>query len=171
MINSPFTHMSDPSTEVRDFTFIDLFSGIGGLRQAFETIGGTCVFSSEIDRFCQATYRANYGDHHVITGDITEVETQEIPAHDVLLAGFPCQPFSLAGVSKRRALNRPHGFHCETQGTLFFEVVRILASCRPRFFLLENVKNLVNHDRGRTFRVIRETLQKKLSYRIHEQVP
>ncbi len=153
-----------------DFTFIDLFAGIGGLRRGFETIGGKCIFSSEWDRFCQTTYRANYGEDQVIAGDITKIEIQEIPHHDLLLAGFPCQPFSLAGVSKKNALNQPHGFRCETQGTLFFDVARILADRRPRFFLLENVKNLVNHDRGRTFRVIMDTLQKDLDYRVHVRV-
>lgn len=153
-----------------DFTFIDLFAGIGGLRQGFEAIGGKCIYSSEWNRFCQTTYAANYGDEHAIAGDITEINTREIPAHDVLLAGFPCQPFSLAGVSKKNALNQPHGFRCETQGTLFFDVARILADCRPRFFLLENVKNLVNHDRGQTFRVIMNTLEEELGYCVDVRV-
>ena len=153
-----------------DFTFIDLFAGIGGLRQGFEAIGGECIFSSEWDRFCQTTYEANYGDEHVFAGDITKIKSDEVPPHDLLLAGFPCQPFSLAGVSKKNALNRPHGFRCETQGTLFFDVARILAHHRPRFFLLENVKNLVNHDRGQTFRVIMDTLEKDLDYRVHLRV-
>ena len=153
-----------------DFTFIDLFAGIGGLRQGFESIGGKCIFSSEWNRFCQTTYEANYGDHHEFAGDITTLQSDDIPHHDVLLAGFPCQPFSLAGVSKKNALNQPHGFSCETQGTLFFDVVRILAHRRPAFFLLENVKNLVNHDRGRTFRVIMDTLEKDLDYRVHVRV-
>ena len=152
------------------FTFIDLFAGIGGLRQGFEAIGGSCVFTSEWDRFCQITYRANYGDGHPIAGDITQLPAQDVPEHDVLLAGFPCQPFSIAGVSKKNALNRPHGFRCETQGTLFFDVARILEYRRPRFFLLENVKNLVNHDRGRTFRVIMSTLERELGYRVHVRV-
>ena len=95
-----------------DFTFIDLFAGIGGLRQGFEAIGGECIFSSEWDRFCQTTYEANYGDEHVFAGDITKIKSDEVPPHDLLLAGFPCQPFSLAGVSKKNALNRPHGFRC-----------------------------------------------------------
>jgi len=153
-----------------DFTFIDLFAGIGGLRQGFEAIGGKCIFSSEWNSFCQKTYETNYDDDHKVTGDITQIEAQEIPTHDVLLAGFPCQPFSLAGVSKKNALNQPHGFRCETQGTLFFDVARILAYRRPRFFLLENVKNLVNHDRGQTFRVIMDTLEKDLGYRVHVRV-
>ena len=159
-----------PLSDRPDFTFIDLFAGIGGLRQGFEAIGGECIFSSEWDRFCQTTYEANYGDEHVFAGDITKIKSDEVPPHDLLLAGFPCQPFSLAGVSKKNALNRPHGFRCETQGTLFFDVARILAHHRPRFFLLENVKNLVNHDRGRTFRVIMDTLEKDLDYRVHFRV-
>ena len=154
----------------RDFTFIDLFAGIGGFRQAFEGIGGSCVFSSEWDRYCLMTYRHNYGDQHVIGGDITRIETHEIPDHDVLLAGFPCQPFSLAGVSKKKALNQPHGFRCKTQGTLFFDVARILADHRPRFFLLENVKNLLSHNEGRTFEVIMNTLEKELNYHVHIRV-
>ena len=153
-----------------EFTFIDLFAGIGGLRQGFEAIGGKCIFSSELNHFCQTTYQANYGDSHVMVGDITKTESHVIPRHDVLLAGFPCQPFSLAGVSKKNSLNQPHGFRCETQGTLFFDVARILADCRPRTFLLENVKNLVNHDRGRTFHIIMDTLECKLNYRTHVRV-
>ena len=150
------------------FGFIDLFAGIGGLRRGFEAIGGRCVFSSEWNSFSQLTYRANYpGDNHPIAGDITEVSENDIPEHDVLLAGFPCQPFSIAGVSKKNALNRPHGFACETQGTLFFDVERILRKHRPKAFLLENVKNLVNHDKGRTFSVIRHTLEEKLGYNVH----
>jgi len=164
------SHFTNRPTNRPDFTFIDLFAGIGGLRQGFEAIGGECIFSSEWNRFCQTTYETNYGARHAFAGDITEIESREIPPHDVLLAGFPCQPFSLAGVSKKNALNQPHGFRCETQGTLFFEVARILADCRPRFFLLENVKNLVNHDRGRTFRVIMDTLEKELGYRVHVRV-
>lgn len=152
------------------FTFIDLFAGIGGLRQGFESIGGRCIFTSEWDPFCKATYEANYGDDHTLAGDITKLPVQDIPEHDLLLAGFPCQPFSIAGVSKKNALNQPHGFRCGTQGTLFFDVARILEHRRPRFFLLENVKNLVNHDRGRTFRVIMETLEEELGYRVHVRV-
>ncbi len=149
------------------FAFVDLFAGIGGLRRGFERIGGRCVFTSEWNTFSQQTYRANFpGDNHPIAGDITEVSEGDIPDHDVLLAGFPCQPFSIAGVSKKNALNRPHGFACETQGTLFFDVERILKKHRPKAFLLENVKNLVNHDRGRTFSIIRQTLEEKLRYKI-----
>lgn len=148
-----------------EFRFIDLFAGIGGLRMGFESIGGQCVFTSEWNKFSQQTYIANFGEDHPVEGDITAVHADEIPEHDVLLAGFPCQPFSLAGVSKKNALGRPHGFADETQGTLFFDVVRILAARRPAAFLLENVKNLTSHDKGNTFRVIRETLR-ELGYHI-----
>ena len=154
------------------FRFIDLFAGIGGLRRGFDGIGGRCVFTSEWDRFAQATYRANYhdGPDHVFKGDITKVEMEEIPEHDVLLAGFPCQPFSIAGVSKKNSLGRKHGFHCDTQGTLFFDVARIIESHRPKVFLLENVKNLLSHDKGRTFAVIGRTLEEELGYRISIRV-
>jgi DNA (cytosine-5)-methyltransferase 1 len=154
------------------FRFIDLFAGIGGLRRGFDAIGGKCVFTSEWNSYAQQTYLANYhdGDDHVMAGDITAVEASTIPEHDVLLAGFPCQPFSIAGVSKKNALGREHGFRCEAQGTLFFDVVRILDHHRPRAFLLENVKNLVNHDGGNTFRVIHDTLKHELGYHIQWKV-
>jgi DNA (cytosine-5)-methyltransferase 1 len=149
------------------FTFIDLFAGIGGLRRGFDAIGGKCIFTCERDKHSQETYRANYPeDTHDIYPDITTLREQDIPPHDVLLAGFPCQPFSIAGVSKKNALNRPHGFACETQGTLFFDIQRILAYHRPKAFLLENVKNLVNHDKGNTFRIIRDVLENQLGYTI-----
>lgn len=148
------------------FTFIDLFAGIGGLRKGFETIGGKCVFTSEWDKFSQLTYQANFRDEHTIAGDITKIEADEIPQHDVLLAGFPCQPFSLAGVSKKNSLGREHGFKCETQGTLFFDVARIIEHHKPKAFLLENVKNLQSHDKGRTFEVIKKTLTEELGYHI-----
>ena len=151
------------------FRFIDLFAGIGGLRLGFEGIGGKCVFTSEWDENAQRTYRANFGEHD-IAGDIVAVAASRIPEHDVLLAGFPCQPFSIAGVSKKNALGRPHGFECETQGTLFFEVERILEAHRPRAFLLENVKNLQSHDGGRTFAVITRTLRQKLGYNVWTRV-
>ncbi|HVW86875.1 MAG TPA: DNA (cytosine-5-)-methyltransferase [Bryobacteraceae bacterium] len=153
------------------FTFIDLFAGIGGMRAGFEHAGGRCVFTSEWNPWAKKTYLANYeGDDDCFAGDITSVGTDRIPDHDVLLAGFPCQPFSIAGVSKKNALGRPHGFACATQGTLFFEVARIIAAKRPRAFLLENVKNLVSHNGGHTFRVIRETLTDELGYRIDAKV-
>ena len=149
------------------FRFIDLFAGIGGMRYGFEAIGGTCVFASEWDKYARLTYAANFDlRDEEIRGDIREVKENDIPPHDVLLAGFPCQPFSIAGVSKKNALNRPHGFACEMQGNLFFEIVRILRYHRPKAFLLENVRNLVNHDKGRTFRIIRETLEDDLKYDI-----
>jgi DNA (cytosine-5)-methyltransferase 1 len=152
------------------FRFIDLFAGIGGLRRGFEPLGGQCVFTSEWDRYSQLTYSANFDCDHEFAGDITKVAAADIPQHDVLLAGFPCQPFSIAGVSKKNALHRPHGFACEAQGTLFFDVARILSHHRPRAFLLENVKNLVNHDRGRTFEVIMRVLREELGYEVHTRV-
>ena len=150
------------------FRFIDLFAGIGGLRRGFDE-WGECVFTSEWDKYSQKTYLANYECEHEVAGDITKVAVESIPAHDLLLAGFPCQPFSIAGVSKKNALNRPHGFLDETQGTLFFNVAKIIQHHRPRAFLLENVKNLVNHDKGRTFEVIHRTLV-ELEYQIHWKV-
>ncbi len=152
------------------FDFIDLFAGIGGLRKAFEQVGGRCVFTSEWDTYAQKTYAENFLDGHSIAGDITQVQAADIPDHDVLLAGFPCQPFSIAGVSKKNAMGKAHGFACETQGTLFFDVARIIEEKRPRAFLLENVKNLVSHDKGRTFDVIRRTLTNDLGYHIHYRV-
>ena len=139
------------ASKPNDFTFIDLFAGIGGTRLGFEAAGGRCVFTSEWDRFCQQTYRANFPQTHTLAGDIRAVQTDDIPDHDLLVAGFPCQPFSVAGVSKKNSLGRKHGFECNTQGTLFFEIERILAAKRPSAFLLENVKNLRSHDKGRTF--------------------
>lgn len=152
-----------------DFRFIDLFAGIGGIRTAFEAAGGRCVLTSEWNKFSQKTYVANHGVDHSFIGDITDL-THEIPDHDVLLAGFPCQPFSIAGVSKKNSLNRPHGFSDPTQGTLFFEIKRILQQRRPASFLLENVKNLKSHDGGNTFKVIIETLQNELGYEVHTKV-
>lgn len=153
-----------------DFTFVDLFAGIGGTRLGFEQAGGRCVFTSEYDAFCQRTYRANFRPDHAIAGDIREVSqsldlASIVPDHDVLVAGFPCQPFSVAGVSKKNALGQAHGFACETQGTLFFEICKILEAKRPLAFLLENVKNLKSHDKGNTFRVIVRSLR-ELGYDI-----
>ena len=151
------------------FTFIDLFAGIGGMRLGFQAIGGKCVFTSEWDKYSAETYRRNFqGDEHKIAGDIRAIEAEEIPDHDLLLAGFPCQPFSIAGVSKKNALGHPHGFDCNTQGTLFFEIERIIDAKRPRAFLLENVKNLARHDGGRTFGVIMRVLREKLGYYVPE---
>jgi len=152
------------------FTFIDLFAGIGGLRLGFEPLGGTCVFTSEWNEYSKQTYIANFGNEHEIAGDITKVHVENIPRHDLLLAGFPCQPFSIAGVSKKNSLNRPHGFRCEAQGTLFFDVARIIDHHRPGAFLLENVKNLVNHDKGKTFKVIHKILTEELKYHVSYRV-
>jgi DNA (cytosine-5)-methyltransferase 1 len=154
------------------FRFIDLFAGIGGLRRGFEPIGGRCVFTSEWDLKCQETYRRNYPDNHEIAGDIRPfAENPElVPEHDVLLAGFPCQPFSIAGVSKKNALGRPHGFLCDTQGTLFFDTAQIIAHHRPAAFVLENVKNLERHDKGRTFATILHSLTKELGYHVQYRV-
>lgn len=152
------------------FKFVDLFAGIGGLRLGYERIGGECVFTSEWDKYARRTYEANFSVNHAIAGDVVAIPSELIPPHDVLLAGFPCQPFSIAGVSKKNALGRPHGFACDTQGTLFYEVARILNYHRPRFFLLENVKNLVTHDSRRTFATIRRVLTEELGYEVHTKV-
>ena len=149
------------------FCFIDLFAGIGGLRIAFERTGGKCVFSSEYNKFSQETYAANFLE--MPEGDITQINERHIPDHDILVAGFPCQPFSIAGVSKKKSLGKSHGFLDKTQGTLFFDIVRILRHKRPSAFLLENVKNLTSHDKGNTFQIISETLH-NLGYEIFYQV-
>jgi len=159
-----------PLPEAR-FSFIDLFAGIGGMRIAFEEAGGRCVFTSEWDEYARRTYTANFPtDGHSFAGDITKVPAEAVPAHDVLLAGFPCQPFSIAGVSKNNALGREHGFLHATQGTLFFETARIIAHHRPRAFLLENVRNLVTHDRKRTLQTILATLSEELGYLVSWRV-
>ncbi|SEI81909.1 DNA (cytosine-5-)-methyltransferase [Paraburkholderia diazotrophica] len=159
--------------------FIDLFAGIGGIRMGFEAHGAQCVFTSEWNDFSQKTYCENFRDepakregagHHTLIGDIVTFPAEDVPAHDILLGGFPCQPFSIAGVSKKNALGRPHGFECATQGTLFFDVARIIAARRPAAFLLENVKNLLSHDKGRTFDVILQTLRDELGYEVHYRV-
>lgn len=164
-------HTSQKSAD-NSFKFIDLFAGIGGIRLGFEKQGGRCVFTSEWNSFAQKTYLANFHstEDHSFAGDITHVHVDDIPDHDVLLAGFPCQPFSIAGVSKKNALGRPHGFECATQGTLFFDVARIIAAKRPKAFLLENVKNLLSHDKGNTFKVILQTLREELGYEVHFKV-
>lgn len=149
------------------FTFIDLFAGIGGMRIAYETAGGHCVYSNEWNKYSQQTYFANFGEQP--EGDITKVDACSIPDHDILVAGFPCQPFSIAGVSKKNSLGRATGFEDKTQGTLFFDICRILKAKRPKAFMLENVKNLCSHDRGRTFKVITEALD-ELDYEIFYQV-
>jgi DNA (cytosine-5)-methyltransferase 1 len=145
--------------------FIDLFCGIGGFRLAFERTGARCVFSSDWDKYSRVTYAANFGE--TPAGDIHAVRMTDIPAHDILCAGFPCQPFSIAGVSKKNSLGRRHGFDDERQGNLFFKIRDILAAHRPAAFVLENVKNLKSHDRGNTFRVIHDTLTSELGYQLH----
>ncbi|MFG6667951.1 DNA (cytosine-5-)-methyltransferase [Halomonas sp. HNIBRBA4712] len=166
------------------FRFVDLFAGIGGIRKGFEAIGGECVLTSEWNKYAVRTYKANhYCDplKHRFNEDIRELTLsadlsideeaayhhidRHVPDHEVLLAGFPCQPFSLAGVSKKNSLGRKHGFECDAQGTLFFDVARILAAKRPAAFVLENVKNLKSHDKGKTFRVICEALD-ELGYEV-----
>lgn len=166
-----------PASNTHEFDFIDLFAGIGGIRRGFEKVGGRCVLTSEWNPYAVRTYKANYycdPDHHHFNEDIRELTlsndpkvsesaaydhiNQAVPDHDVLLAGFPCQPFSIAGVSKKNSLGRKHGFECDTQGTLFFDVARVIAAKRPTAFVLENVKNLKSHDRGNTFRVIMSAL-------------
>lgn len=149
------------------FTFIDLFAGIGGMRIAYEKAGGHCVYSNEWNKYSQQTYFANFGEQP--DGDITKVEAESIPDHDILVAGFPCQPFSIAGVSKKQSLGRATGFEDKTQGTLFFDICRILKVKRPKAFMLENVKNLKSHDRGRTFKVITEALN-ELNYEVFHAV-
>ena len=164
-IKGPFPF---PPPRNPDFTFIDLFAGIGGFRLAFQKAGGRSVFCSEWDEYAQMTYKANYGE--VPQGDIRSLNIDDIPNHDVLCAGFPCQPFSLAGVSKKNALGRATGFDDLTQGTLFFEIRKILQAKRPAAFFLENVKNLMSHDHGHTFEVISGVLQQELGYVIKAEV-
>ena len=161
------------------FQFIDLFAGIGGLRKAFESIGGECVFTSEWNEQAQRTYRANFDCNHPINGDIraiteavpetklNEFISSEIPGHHVLLAGFPCQPFSIAGVTKKNSLGRAHGFDCKIQGTLFFDICKIIKAKRPACFVLENVKNLKSHNKGDTYQTIVQELM-NLGYVIPE---
>ncbi|UDQ78556.1 DNA cytosine methyltransferase [Erwinia rhapontici] len=172
MLPAPPAHHPDYA-----FRFIDLFAGIGGIRSGFEAIGGQCVFTSEWNKHAVRTYKANWycdEQQHRFNQDIRDVTLsgdplvdeeqayqhirQQVPDHDVLLAGFPCQPFSLAGVSKKNALGRKHGFEDEAQGTLFFDVARIITAKKPAIFVLENVKNLKSHDKGNTFRIIMSTL-------------
>lgn len=149
-------------------TFIELFAGIGGFRLGLEKLGHRCLFASEWNKFSQQTYQVNFQDKPM--GDITKIDALEIPDHDILTAGFPCQPFSIAGVSKHNALGNKHGFEHPTQGTLFFEIVRILKAKQPQAFILENVKNLTSHNKGKTFKIIWETLTEELGYSIYYQV-
>lgn len=159
--------MQNSSVKKASFTFIDLFAGIGGMRIAFEANGGDCVYSNEWNKYCRQTYFANFGEQP--DGDITKVDARIIPNHDILVAGFPCQPFSIAGVSKKQSLGRATGFEDKTQGTLFFDVCRIIKAKRPKAFMLENVKNLKSHDKGKTFRVIMESLD-ELDYEVFHAV-
>ena len=165
-----------PERAEQGFRFVDLFAGIGGLRRPFEEIGGRCVFTSEWDRFCKETYAANFPEpadsEHEFVGDIRPyaANPDKMPQHDVLLAGFPCQPFSIAGVSKKNALGQPHGFLCDTQGTLFYDLAEILRHRRPLAFLLENVKNLERHDGGQTFATIMHVLKHELGYKVSYRV-
>ncbi|WP_428390128.1 DNA (cytosine-5-)-methyltransferase [Mucisphaera sp.] len=149
------------------FTFIDLFAGVGGMRIGLERNGGRCLFTSEWDKYAQKTYHAWHGD--MPEGDIRTIDPEAIPDHDVLAAGFPCQPFSIAGVSKKNSLGREHGFKDVTQGTLFFHVAEIIEAKRPPVVLLENVKNLRSHDKGKTWGVIRQTLE-NLGYVVHDRI-
>lgn len=146
-----------PPPESPRFTFIDLFAGIGGIRLAFQNLGGKCIFTSEWDKYAQQTYEANFGE--VPFGDITSINEKQIPEHDILLAGFPCQAFSIAG--------KRGGFD-DIRGTLFFDVARIIKARQPKAFFLENVKGLINHDKGNTLKVILETLRNDLGYFVPE---
>lgn len=156
-----------PPPENPRFTFIDLFAGIGGFRIAFQELNGKCVFSSEWNKYAKKTYEANFGE--IPFGDITKIDEKQIPDHDILVGGFPCQPFSIAGVSKKNSLGKKHGFLDKTQGTLFFDIARIIKEKKPKVILLENVKNLKSHDKGYTFKVIEKTL-KKLEYIVFSKV-
>lgn len=163
---SDFFNVPFPDPEEPKFTFIDLFAGMGGFRLAMQAQGGKCVFSSEWNKYAQKTYLANFGE--MPFGDITkEITKSYIPQNfDILCAGFPCQPFSIAGVSKKNSLGRETGFKDKTQGTLFFDVADIINRHRPKAFYLENVKNLMSHDKGNTFKVIKGTLE-ELNYSVH----
>lgn len=170
-----FNDIPYPPPKKHKFTFIDLFAGIGGFRIAFQDLGGKCVFSCEWDKFAKETYLKNFGEYPF--GDVNQFTSLDeitdetlkklIPDHDVLAAGFPCQPFSIAGVSKKKSLGRKHGFEDPTQGTLFFDIKRILKEKRPTAFFLENVKNLLSHDRKRTFNEIKRSLREDLGYVIN----
>lgn len=158
---------AEKSKEQGGFTFIDLFAGIGGMRIAYERAGGKCVYSNEWNKYSQMTYFLNFND--MPDGDITKVNEYDIPNHDILVAGFPCQPFSIAGVSKKNSMGRATGFEDKTQGTLFFDVCRIIQAKRPKAFMLENVKNLRSHDHGRTYKIIMESLD-ELGYEVFDQI-
>jgi DNA (cytosine-5)-methyltransferase 1 len=158
------------SFQLSQLKFIDLFAGIGGTRLALESAGGSCVFTSEWDKFAKLTYEANFGTAGRFAGDVTQIDADEIPKHDILIGGFPCQPFSLAGVSKKNSLGKAHGFSCPIQGNLFFDVARIIQAKKPQLVILENVKNLLSHDSGRTFEIIKQTLEEDLGYSISYKV-
>ena len=158
-IATPIIPIQTPNNKWNTFKFIDLFAGIGGIRLGFESVGGQCVFSSEFDEDACKTYEANFGEHP--SGDITKINAEDIPDFDILLGGFPCQAFSIIG--------KKEGFANETCGTLFFDIERILKAKRPSAFMLENVRNLVAHDNGNTFKVIREHLE-ALGYTVHAKV-
>jgi DNA (cytosine-5)-methyltransferase 1 len=174
MIRLASTNTTIPMVN-ENFTYIDLFAGIGGFRRAFDQIGGTCAFTSEWDKSCRITYQANNDCNHPVVGDIREFTKDKeslslIPKHDLLVAGFPCQPFSIAGVSKKNSMGRTHGFQCDTQGTLFFDLAQIIEHHRPPVILLENVKNLLSHDGKNTFKIIKRTLEEELKYKISFRV-
>jgi len=150
------------------YRFIDLFAGIGGFRIAFEETGAQCVFSNEIDKFACQTYETNFGDNPL--GDITKIKAKDVPEHDILAAGFPCQPFSIAGVSKYNSLGVAHGFKNKTKGTLFFDIARIIEHHKPAAFVLENVKGLKSHDKGKTWKIIESVLGNDLNYTIYSKI-
>jgi DNA (cytosine-5)-methyltransferase 1 len=156
-----------PTPSTLPFTFVDLFAGIGGFRIALEKLGGRCLFSCEWDRYSQKTYKAWFGE--TPQGDIREIKPKDIPDHDILAAGFPCQPFSIAGVSKKKSLGQAHGFKCATQGTLFFNIVSIAEVKRPPVLFLENVKNLQSHDGRRTWNTIKGSLE-EIGYRVYSEI-
>jgi DNA (cytosine-5)-methyltransferase 1 len=165
---SSSTRLKEEPKERKKLRFIDLFCGIGGFRYAFERAGCECVFSSDWDKHSQITYEANFGEKP--EGDIYAVGEADIPKFDILCGGFPCQPFSLAGVSKKNSLGRKHGFEDEKQGNLFFKIAEILDYHKPQAFVLENVKNLKSHDKGRTFQIIHDTLTKHLGYTVYTKI-
>lgn len=162
----PPPEVEEPA-EYIPFKFVDLFAGIGGFRQALEKIGGTCRLSVEWDKYCQKVYREWYGE--TPKGNIGDIDIDDIPDHDILAAGFPCQPFSIAGVSKKKSLGRAHGFECVNQGNLFFTLADIIEAKRPPVIFLENVKNLKGHDGGNTWNVIEGRL-KRLEYDVHANI-
>lgn len=153
----------------KTITFIDLFAGIGGIRLGFENAGAKCVWSNDSDKYCGITYTVNFGDKDFVLGDIRKIPSSEIPDFDILCAGFPCQPFSIAGISKKNSLGRPNGFEDQTQGTLFYEILRIIRDKKPEAFFLENVKNLERHDKGRTFSIIKDSLE-NLGYSFYHKI-